>query len=153
MLYIHSWQLLILEPEVARVATNRVSFAMSLFASFWSVIVTQCSDPMFYTFQNDHKISLATICQHTEVLRNYWLHSLSISFSWLTAFVSLWLTYFVTDSWCQFSLLHRFSSALIPTPSGNSVLCIYHSGFNSVCSSCLRIPHRSGTRQCWSFSI
>jgi len=71
MLYLHPWQLLISEPEVAQVATNPVSFAVSLFACFWSVIVTQCSDSMFYMFQNDHKISLATICQHGEILHNY----------------------------------------------------------------------------------
>ena len=119
MLHSHSWPLLILEPEVARVAANPASFAVSLFASFSSVSAAQCSDSMFYTFQNDHKISLPTICQHTEILHNYWLHSLSISFSWLTAFVSLWLTYFVTDSWCQFSLLHLFLFCPHPTPSGN----------------------------------
>ena len=57
-LYWHPRQLLTLEPKLAQVATNPVSFAGSLSACFWSVIVTQCSDSMFYMFQNDHKISL-----------------------------------------------------------------------------------------------
>ena len=132
-------------PPPLLVTTNLISFSVTLFACFGSIIdlqhllvpVAQYNDSIIlYMFKMITMIILVTVCHHTKILYIYWLSSHTVYFIPMTHSFCNWK--FVT-----LTLPHLFLS--FPSSGYLFVPCIYNYG-SVLCLFIyfvLEIPHIS----------